>query len=86
MGGRAKLLGVGSSLKAVLELIWDDPCAREKTLHLILDALTAAVFDGFHRLAFCLKWRAIVPLGHLADGPDGAGPESSAHRTRAGLG
>jgi hypothetical protein len=31
----------GLSFKAALELNWDDPCARKKPLHPLLDALTA---------------------------------------------
>jgi transposase len=63
-------LVAGSSLKAALDLDWDDPTAREQALRLVLGALDAVE-----------QWLATAPAGH--DDPQVADSVAAAQEVRA---
>jgi hypothetical protein len=63
-------LVAGSSLKAALDLDWDDPTAREQALGLVLGTLDAVE-----------RWLATAPAGH--DAPRAAAGVAAAREVRA---
>lgn len=63
-------LVAGSSLKAALDLDWDEPPAREQALRLVLGTLDAVE-----------RWLATTPVGH--DDPRATDGMAAAHEVRA---
>lgn len=62
-GGGAELVG-GSSLKAALDLDWDDPTEQQRALHLVLAALTAG--EAYLREQGAIEQPAVKASLHAA--------------------